>query len=88
MQISLCIQRGFQRLRGDMSFFFATIFGNLLISLVLGSVFYKLPPTSDNVNSRCIMLFFIILFNALSSALEVCHLNYLQITVISMGIRN
>lgn len=71
MQISLCISRGFKRLRGDMTFFFATVFGNLAISIVLGSVFYKLPQTSDSMNNRAILLFFVILFNALSSSLEV-----------------
>ncbi|KAH8695317.1 ABC-2 type transporter-domain-containing protein [Talaromyces proteolyticus] len=81
MQISLCITRGFQRLRGDLTFFFATIFGNLFISLVLGSVFYNLPPTSDSVNNRCILLFFVILFNALSSSLEVLTL-YVQRPVV------
>lgn len=71
MQIHLCMTRGFQRLRGDKTFFFVTVFGNFAISLVLGSVFYRLPPDTTSMNSRCVVLFFAILFNALSSALEV-----------------
>ena len=70
MQVHLCMTRGFQRLRGDMTFFLVTVFGNLVVSLVLGSVFYDLPSTAASMNSRCILLFFAILFNALSSALE------------------
>lgn len=71
MQIWLCMTRGYQRLMGDMMFFFVTVGGNLVISLVLGSVFYDLPQDASSMNSRCILLFFVILFNALNSALEV-----------------
>lgn len=71
MQIKLCILRGFQRLLGDKLFFSVTVLGNLVMSLVLGSVFYNLSPYASDMNSRCALLFFAILFNALSSALEV-----------------
>jgi hypothetical protein len=70
-QIGLCVMRGMQRLRGDKIFFIATVGGNFVISLVLGSVFYDLPTTAESMNSRCVVLFFAVLFNALSSALEV-----------------
>lgn len=71
MQIWLCMTRGYQRLLGDMMFFIVTVGGNLAISVVLGSVFYDLPKDASSINSRCVLLFFAILFNALSSALEV-----------------
>lgn len=76
MQIRLCMTRGFQRLRGDKTFFAITVLGNLAISLVLGSVFYDLPQDTTSMNSRCVVLFFAILFNALSSALEVSSIPY------------
>lgn len=72
MQIQLCMSRGYLRLMGDKTFFFVTVFGMFMISLVLGSVFYDLPDTADSMNRRCILLYFAILFNALMSALEVC----------------
>lgn len=56
---------------GDKTFFLVTVAGNLVISLVLGSVFYQLSPDASSITSRCILLFFAILFNALSSSLEV-----------------
>ncbi|SPO04603.1 probable ABC1 transport protein [Cephalotrichum gorgonifer] len=74
MQIWLCMTRGYQRLVGDMLFFYVTVGGNLGISLVLGSVFYDLPQDASSINSRCVLLFFAILFNALNSALEVLAL--------------
>lgn len=70
-QVALCVQRGFQLIEGDKSFFIVTVFGNLLMSLILGSVFYDLSDDSASLNSRCILLFFALLFNALNSSLEV-----------------
>lgn len=71
MQVWLCMTRGYQRLSGDKLFFFVTVLGNLVISLVLGSIFFDLPADASSMNSRCILIFFAILFNGLSSALEV-----------------
>lgn len=73
MQIRLCMTRGFQRLGGDKLFTGITIAGMLIMSLVLGSIFYDLDVTADTLNSKCVLLYFAILFNGLSSALEVSH---------------
>lgn len=74
MQVKLCMSRGFQRLRGDMTFFTITVAANLVIALALGSIYYDLAPTAETLNSKCILLYFAILFNALSCALEVGHI--------------
>ncbi|KAF6833701.1 multidrug resistance protein cdr1 [Colletotrichum musicola] len=74
LQVWLCMQRGYQRLLGDKLFFFITVFGNLVISIVLGSIFFDLPSDASSMNSRCVLLFFAILFNGLSSALEILTL--------------
>lgn len=71
MQVKLCLSRGLQRLRGDMTFFTITVAANLVIALALGSIYYNLAPTAETLNSKCILLYFAILFNALSCALEV-----------------
>lgn len=71
MQVQLCLSRGLQRLRGDMVFFTITVSANLVIALALGSIYYDLAPTAETLNSKCILLYFAILFNALSCALEV-----------------
>ena len=71
LQIQLCMIRGFQRLRGDMTYFTVTVAANLVIALALGSCYYNLAPIAETLNSKCILLYFAILFNALSSALEV-----------------
>lgn len=71
MQVHLCMTRGLQRLLGDKTFFAITAGGNFAISLVLGSVFFDLADTAEAMSSRCAVIFFAILFNGLSSALEV-----------------
>ncbi|KAL2884521.1 Multidrug resistance protein [Colletotrichum sp. CLE4] len=86
MQIWLCMTRGYQRLLGDWLFFVVTVGGNLVISLVLGSIFFDLPSDASSMNSRCILLFFAILFNGLSSALEILTL-YVQRPIVEKHAR-
>ena len=71
MQVKLCIGRGFQRVRGDMSLVFTNIFGNAIMALIIGSIFYNLPDNTGSFYSRGALLFFAILLNAFSAALEV-----------------
>ncbi|KAI9830727.1 MAG: hypothetical protein M1819_005391 [Sarea resinae] len=74
MQIKLCMKRGFQRLLGDMTFFYTTVFGNTVMALIVGSVFYDLPNSSSVFYSKGALIFFAILFAAMSSALEILTL--------------
>ena len=71
MQVGLCMERGFQRLRGDMSLALSGIIGNSVMALIIGSVFYNLPTNTGTFYSRGALLFFAILLNAFSSSLEV-----------------
>lgn len=71
MQIRLCVSRGFQRLRGDMSIMLSGTIGNSILALIIGSIFYNLPSDTGSFYSRSVLLFFAILLNAFSSFLEV-----------------
>lgn len=71
MQARLCVDRGFQRLRGDASIALSGIIGNSIMALIIGSVFYNLQPTTGSFYSRGALLFFAILLNAFASSLEV-----------------
>ncbi|KAI4113992.1 MAG: hypothetical protein LQ345_005144 [Seirophora villosa] len=71
MQISLCVRRGFQRLKGDASLTLTGIIGNSIMALIIGSVFYNLDSTTNSFYSRGALLFFAILLNAFSSFLEI-----------------
>jgi ATP-binding cassette, subfamily G (WHITE), member 2, PDR len=71
MQVKLCVRRGFQRLRGDVSLLLTGMIGNTVMALIIGSVFYNLQDNTASLYSRGALLFFGVLLNAFSSALEV-----------------
>ncbi|KAL9123282.1 MAG: hypothetical protein Q9187_000154 [Circinaria calcarea] len=73
-QIGLCVSRGFDRLRGDMSLALSGLIGNTVMALIIGSVFYNLQPDTNSFYSRGALLFFAVLLNAFSSALEILTL--------------
>jgi ATP-binding cassette subfamily G (WHITE) protein 2 (PDR) len=71
MQVKLCVRRGFQRLRGDLSLLLTGMIGNTIMALIIGSVFYNLPDDTASLYSLGALLFFGVLLNAFSSSLEV-----------------
>ena len=73
-QVALCLERGFMRLKGDPSLTFTQLFGNFVMALIIGSVFYNLQPNTTSFYSRGALLFFAILINAFGSALEILTL--------------
>ncbi|CZR65741.1 probable multidrug resistance protein CDR1 [Phialocephala subalpina] len=73
-QISLCLWRGFTRLRADPSVTLVAAFFNILMALVVSSVFYNLQPTTGSFFQRGALLFFAVLLNAFASALEIITL--------------
>lgn len=70
-QVKLCLRRGFWRLKGDPTLTLTQLFFNVVMALVISSIFYNLPTTTDSFFSRSAILFFSILLNAFGSALEV-----------------
>ncbi|KIY49372.1 pleiotropic drug resistance protein PDR [Fistulina hepatica ATCC 64428] len=70
-QIRICMQRGYARLLGNMTNFYISVFGNLVIALIISSVFYNMQQTTGSFYSRGALLFFAVLTNAFSSALEI-----------------
>ncbi|KAL3421854.1 ABC transporter cdr4 [Phlyctema vagabunda] len=73
-QVKLCLERGFQRLRGDLTIFFSGIVANGVMALVVSSVFFNLADNTGILYSRGALLFFAILLNAFASALEILTL--------------
>ncbi|KAL4805482.1 ABC-2 type transporter-domain-containing protein [Aspergillus unguis] len=73
-QVSLCVTRGFQRLRGDFSLTATALIGNFIMSLIIGSVFFNLENNTGSFYYRGALLFFAVLLNAFSSALEILTL--------------
>lgn len=56
MQISACIIRAYQRMWGDKSTLGATYASNLIMSLVIGSVFYNTPENTNGFFSKVSVL--------------------------------
>ncbi|OJJ07745.1 hypothetical protein ASPVEDRAFT_178581 [Aspergillus versicolor CBS 583.65] len=73
-QIKICVMRGFQRLRGDLSLTATALIGNFIMALIIGSVFFNLPETTESFYARSALLFFAVLLNAFSSGLEILTL--------------
>ncbi|KAB8079584.1 ABC-2 type transporter-domain-containing protein [Aspergillus leporis] len=73
-QVRLCMVRGFQRLKGDSSLTTSQLIGNFIMALIIGSVFYNLKEDTSSFYSRGALLFFAVLLNAFSSALEILTL--------------
>lgn len=66
----ICVERGFQRLKGDASVTISRVVANAVLALVVGSMFYNLDETTDSFYSRSVLIFLAILLNAFASALE------------------
>ena len=74
-QVSLTLWRGYRRLRADPGFTIASLIFNIIMALVLGSMFFNLKQDSSSFYYRGGLIFFSLLFNAFASQLEVdfCH---------------
>ena len=70
-QIKICLRRDILRLVNDLAPPLSAIVGNCLLAIILGSVFYNLPETSDSFYGRGALLFFATLLNAFISGFEV-----------------
>jgi hypothetical protein len=55
MQITACIVRAYQRMWGDKSTLVSTFMSNLIMSLVIGSVFYNTPQNTSGFFSKVVI---------------------------------
>ena len=71
MQIKLNTKRSLQRVWGDKPSTFTPMVFNIIISLIIGSIFFNSPPVTSAFQARGAVLFFAILINALSAISEI-----------------
>ncbi|KAK1143727.1 hypothetical protein N8T08_006128 [Aspergillus melleus] len=71
MQIKLTTQRAYQRLWNDKTSTISTIVSNIVLALIVGSVFYGSPDTTAGFTSKGAMLFYAVLLNALTAMSEI-----------------
>lgn len=74
MQTKYIMQRNILRFKGDPSIPIFSIFGQVVMGLLLSSVFYNLNPTTSSFYYRGAAMFFAVLFNAFASLLEIMSL--------------
>lgn len=72
-QVKLNIWRAYRRLVADPSFTIASLLYNLVMALMLGSMFFNMKADSSTFYYRGGIIFFSLLFNAFASQLEVRH---------------
>lgn len=74
MQIKLNTVRAYQRIWGDIASTATQAVLNIIISLIVGSIYYGQSPGSSSFQGRGSVIFLAILFNALTSIGEIAGL--------------
>lgn len=74
MQIRLCTQRAFQRMKNDKATAIAPLVVQIILSLIIGSVFYNTPDTADYFFQKGAVCYFAVLMNALLTMNEILQL--------------
>ncbi|KAK4178978.1 ATP-binding cassette transporter [Triangularia setosa] len=73
-QVELCMWRGWRRFRGDPAPQLAVMGGNVVMGLIMSSLYYNMGQTTADFYGRSVVLFMAILFNAFASVLELLTL--------------
>jgi ABC-type multidrug transport system permease subunit/ABC-type multidrug transport system ATPase subunit len=71
MQVKVNTKRSYQRILGDISATATQIASNIVVALIVGSIFFGTPDTTDGFYARGSALFIAILMNALTAISEI-----------------
>ncbi|KAJ5717004.1 hypothetical protein N7488_002650 [Penicillium malachiteum] len=71
MQVRLCVKRAYQRIWNDKPSTLTTVIGRIVMSLIIGSIYFGTPNASAGFQSKGAALFFAVLMNALISITEI-----------------
>ena len=74
MQVRLNTKRAYQRIMGDMSATVIQIGTNVVLALIIGSVYFGTPAATAGFSSRGATLFMAVLLNALTAISEISSL--------------
>ncbi|KAJ5133058.1 hypothetical protein N7448_007216 [Penicillium atrosanguineum] len=74
MQVRLCMTRAYQRMLNDLPTALSPLIVQLILSLIIGSVFYNTPNTSSYFFQKGAVLYFAVLMNALLTMNEIMQL--------------
>ncbi|KAK3109273.1 hypothetical protein LTR53_017651, partial [Teratosphaeriaceae sp. CCFEE 6253] len=71
MQIQLNAKRAYHRMMNDKASTFTPVIANIVMALIIGSVFFGTPDATIGFTSKGAVLFFAVLLNALSAISEI-----------------
>ena len=71
MQVKLNVKRAYQRIWNDKASTFTPIIGNVIMALIVGSIFFGTPDATAGFFAKGSVLFFAVLLNALSAISEI-----------------
>ncbi|KAK2758216.1 hypothetical protein FQN54_004060 [Arachnomyces sp. PD_36] len=71
MQVKLCTVRAYQRIWNDKPSTLTTFIGRIVMSLIIGSIYFGTPNATAGFQSKGAALFFAVLMNALISITEI-----------------
>lgn len=71
MQVRICTKRAYQRIWNDMASTITVVIGQIIMALIIGSIFYGTPEATSGFFAKGAVLFFAILLNALISISEI-----------------
>ena len=74
MQVRLCSRRAYQRMLNDLPTALSPLIVQLILSLIIGSVFYNTPNTSSYFFQKGAVCYFAVLMNALLTINEIMQL--------------
>lgn len=74
MQVKICTKRAYQRLWNDKASTLTVVLGQVIMALVVGSVFFGIPSNTNSFFARGSTLFFATLLNALIAVTEINNL--------------
>ena len=74
MQLKLCMKRSYQRTMNDKTATLTTVIGQVVMALIIGSIFYGTPDDTSSFFAKGAVLFFAILLNALIAITEINNL--------------
>ncbi|PVH99410.1 hypothetical protein DM02DRAFT_529127 [Periconia macrospinosa] len=70
-QIELCMRRGVRRIMSNLTLPISFVFGNAIMALIVGSVFYKLEDSASSIVTRSILIFYSVLLNSFMTGFEI-----------------
>lgn len=73
-QVQICMWRGWRRFLADPGPTIFMMVGNVVLALIMSSLFYNMQQTTASFYGRAVVLFMAVLFNAFASVLEVMTL--------------